>query len=137
MERRFSFIEQSSHDAMKRVCFFIATIGVSVIASIFDKNSCYATVIVIGLENIEDFFPTSDNMKYVKKISRMSKAIVMFSILAMLYAFCGITVLGSFLEPIHFRLICIGMVVIPPTMILYHDYMSNARKEDRKKKEEG
>lgn len=132
-ERRLCFISQCSHDAMKRLIFFMATIGISVLASIFDKNSCYATAIVLGIENIEDFFPTSDNKKYVKKISRMSKVTVFFSIIAMLYAFCGLTGMTFFnisLEPISSRLICIGMVVIPPTMILYHDYISNAKIED-------
>ena len=60
----------------------------------------------------------------------MSKAILICSVLAMLYAFCGLTFYSDVLEPIWFRFICIGFVVIPPTMILYHDYSSNAKKED-------
>lgn len=136
-QERSDTIAQSSHEATKRFVFFAATIGISVLASIFDKNSCYATAIVLGIENIEDFFPTSDNNRYVKKISRMSKAIVLSSVVAMLYAFCGMTFYSDKLEPVCCRLFCIAMVVIPPTMILYHDYMSNAKREDDKNKAEG
>lgn len=52
MEEKRDVIYLSSREAFLKVCVLALTIGISIVASLFDYKSCYVTILVLSLIHI-------------------------------------------------------------------------------------
>ena len=118
----------SSKRALLKLCVMILTLGISVIASLYDRNSCYATIIVQAINNTYDFWRYVDISKYSTSIVRKATISVVMSIVAILYSFVGIFLQKECMNRTLMKLLGIALVAIPVIFIMI-DYRINLEKE--------
>ena len=88
--RKKDVIYLSSKEAFLKICVLALTIGISVVASLFDYKSCYVTILVQACNNMYDFYQFTDNKKYSTLVKRESIAIVLFAIIAIIVSVVAI-----------------------------------------------
>ena len=123
MEEKKDVIYISSKEALIKILVLVLTIGISIMASLFDYKSCYVTILVQACNNMYDFYQFTDNKKYVTMVKRESIAVIFFAIVALL----------DFINVMHFiwmKMLVIAFVTIP-LVVVYNDYRINVIKENQ------
>ena len=130
MEEKRDVIYLSSREAFLKVCVLALTIGISIVASLFDYKSCYVTILVQACNNMYDFYQFTDNKKYSTMVKRESIAIVWFAIIAIIVSIVAILELYVVMKSIWIKLLVIFFVTIP-LAVVYNDYKIKIEKENR------
>lgn len=123
-------IYPSSNEAFLKLVVLVVTLGISVLASIFDTKSCYVTVCVQVVNNLYDFYRFTDNKHYTKEITRRVKIMVILSVIALIVSIIGmINIYPAFTTSIFGKLFSI-LLVAAPLCVVYGDHKLNIEKED-------
>lgn len=130
MKKKIDVIFPSSNEDLLRIFVFILTIGISIMASIFDYKSCYMTIIVQACSNMYEFYYFTNNKKYENKILKPSIAIILFSIVAIMFSILALLETVDFTKTYACKFINIAFVTLP-IIVLYNDYKRNVIKENR------
>lgn len=107
MEEKKDVIYISSKEALIKIFVLVLTIGISIMASLFDYKSCYVTM-----------------------VKRESIAVIFFAIVAII---ASIVALLDFINVMHFiwmKMLVIAFVTIP-LVVVYNDYRINVIKENQ------
>lgn len=129
MGEKSDVIYFSSKEALIKIFVLILTIGISVLASMVDYQSCYVAVMVQAINNVYDFYQFTDNKRYVVMVKRESIAIIFFAIAASIISVIALTRLYEFTQWILVKLLVIFMVTLP-IIVVYNDYRINIKKEN-------
>ena len=129
MKEKENVIYLSSKEALIKIFVLVLTIGISILASLFDYKSCYITILVQACNNMYDFYPFVDNKKYTTLVKRESIAVILFSIIAIIVSIVALLQLYSIMESIWMKLMAISFVTIP-LVVIYNDYRINVEKEN-------
>lgn len=129
MGEKSDVIYFSSKEALIKIFVLILTIGISVLASMVDYQSCYVAVMVQAINNVYDFYQFTDNKRYVVMVKRESIAIIFFAIAAFIISVIALTRLYEFTQWILVKLLVIFMVTLP-IIVVYNDYRINIKKEN-------
>ena len=130
MEEKKDVIYISSKETLIKIFVLVLTIGISIMASLFDYKSCYVTILVQACNNMYDFYQFTDNKKYVTMVKRESIAVIFFAIVAII---ASIVALLDFINVMHFiwmKMLVIAFVTIP-LVVVYNDYRINVIKENQ------
>ena len=130
MEEKKDVIYISSKEALIKIFVLVLTIGISIMASLFDYKSCYVTILVQACNNMYDFYQFTDNKKYVTMVKRESIAVIFFAIVAII---ASIVALLDFINVMHFiwmKMLVIAFVTIP-LVVVYNDYRITVIKENQ------
>lgn len=100
MKEKKNVIYLSSKEALIKIFVLVLTIGISILASLFDYKSCYITILVQACNNMYDFYPFVDNKKYTTLVKRESIAVILFSIIAIIVSIVALLQLYSIMESI-------------------------------------
>ena len=119
----------SSKEALIKLFVLLLTIGISVIASVFDYKACYATILVQACNNMYDFYPFTDNTKYKTMVKRGAIAVVVFSIISVILAIAALLEVTKIMKILWIKLIVVSFVTIP-VLFVYNDYKKNVNKEN-------
>ena len=130
MGEKKDVIYLSSKEALTKIFVLVLTIGISVVASLFDYKSCYVTIVVQAVNNMYDFYQFTDNKKYTTMVKRESIVIVIFAIIAIRAAIVALLGISSIMKSIWIKLIVILFVTIP-IGVVYNDYCINVMKENQ------
>ncbi len=131
MEEKKDRIYPTSKQALVKIFVLILTLGISILASLFDSKSCYITVLVQACNNMYDFYQFTDNTQYIQMIKRESIIIVFLSIIAIIVSIVALLDIYAIMEFIWIKLIAIFLVTIP-LMVVYNDYRINVQKENER-----
>ena len=126
-------IYNSSREAFLKLLMLFLTLGISVLASFIDKNSCYVTILVQAVNNLYDFYKTTDNTLYEKVVKRESIAVCIFAVISIIYAIVALIGTYSWMSKMIAKLIGVFFVSIPFIFIVY-DYHLNIIKENEVEK---
>lgn len=129
MKEKKNVIYLSSKEALIKIFVLVLTIGISILASLFDYKSCYITILVQACNNMYDFYLFVDNKKYTTLVKRESIAVILFSIIAIIVSIVALLQLYSIMESIWMKLMAISFVTIP-LVVIYNDYRINVEKEN-------
>lgn len=130
MGEKKDVIYLSSKEVLTKIFVLVLTIGISVVASLFDYKSCYVTIVVQAVNNMYDFYQFTDNKKYTTMVKRESIVIVIFAIIAIIVAIVALLGISSIMKSIWIKLIVILFVTIP-IGVVYNDYCINVMKENQ------
>ena len=131
MNEKKNMIYDSSQQAFWKLFILVLTLGISVLASLFDTKSCYITILVQACNNIYDFSAYIDNLKYNKIIKRESIAVLMFSLIAGVFSVIGLLGIYAFMECMIIKLVGIFFVALP-LAVVYYDYKMNIGRENNR-----
>lgn len=119
----------SSQQALWKLIVLTLTFGISVVASLIDAKSCYVTILVQSCNNIYDFAPSTDNVKYNEIVKRESIIVIFMALLSTILAVTGLLNIYEFTNHMLIRLIGIFGTALPMA-VLYYDYKMNIEKEN-------
>lgn len=122
-------IYNSSREALLKLLMLFLTLGISVLASFIDKKSCYVTILVQAVNNLYDFYKTTDNTLYEKVVKRESIAVCIFAVISIIYAIVALIGTYPWMSKMIAKLIGVFFVSIPFIFIVY-DYHLNIIKEN-------
>lgn len=131
MEEKKDIIYPTSKQALVKIFVLILTLGISILASLFDSKSCYITILVQACNNMYDFYQFTDNTQYIQMIKRESIIVVFLSIIAIIVSIVALLDIYAIMEFIWIKLIAILLVTIP-LMVVYNDYRINVQKENER-----
>lgn len=134
MDKRKSTIYSSSAQAFGKMVILSITLGISILASLLDTNSCYITTLVQACNNTYDFWPSTSNLLYDEIVRRESNIVIGMSVISFVVSI--IAVLGKY--EIMDRIVMKGFnifLVAAPLLVVYHDYKMNIMKENELRKE--
>lgn len=129
MGEKTDVIFLSSKEALIKIFVLLLTIGISILASLFDYKSCYITILVQACNNMYDFYRFTDNIHYTKMVKRESIAIIFFSIVAIIVSIIALLELYTIMKSMRVKLLAISFVTLP-LVFLYNDYRINVKKEN-------
>lgn len=129
MEEKKQTIYSSSKGALTKLFILLLTLGISVLASLFDEKSCYITILVQACNNMYDFYQFTDNKKYVHLIKSEAIAVIFLSIVAIIVSIIALLDIYVIMQSIWIKLIAIFLVTIP-LIVVYNDYKLNVIIED-------
>ncbi len=129
MERKKDVIYLSSKEALMKIFVLILTLGISVLASLYDEKSCYITVLVQACNNMYDFYPFTNNIRYVSIIKRSAITVILLSIIAIIVSIIALLGTYKIMQSIWIKVIAIFLVTVP-LIVVYHDYKVNVEKEN-------
>lgn len=130
MAGKRNIIYSSSQEALVKFCVLMLTLGISIMASLYDNKSCYITIIVQAINNIYDFYRYTDNKKYDVFIKNESIAVVICAIVSIIISIIALLGLYNVMDTFCIRLLIILLVTIP-LWVVYNDYKKNVDKENR------
>lgn len=130
MEEKKDVIYVSSKEALIKIFVLVLTIGISIMASLFDYKSCYVTILVQACNNMYDFYQFTDNKKYVTIVKRESITVIFFAIVAIIASIVALMDLNNIMHSIWMKLIIIAFVTLP-LGVVYNDYRINIMKENQ------
>lgn len=130
MEEKKDVIYLSSKEALIKIFVLVLTIGISILASLFDYKSCYVTILVQACNNMYDFYQFTDNKKYATMVKRESITIILFAIIAIIVSIVALLELYTVMQSIWIKLMAISFVTIP-LVVVYNDYKINIEKENK------
>lgn len=130
MEEKKDVIYLSSKEALVKIFVLVLTIGISILASLFDYKSCYITILVQACNNMYDFYQFTDNKRYTTLVKRESITIILFAIIAIIVSIVALLELYAIMGSIWIKLIAISFVTIP-LVVVYNDYRINIEKENK------
>jgi len=122
-------IYPSSKEALAKIFILVLTIGISILASLYDYKSCYITILVQACNNMYDFYQFTDNKKYTTMVKREAIAIILFAIIAIIVSIVALLELYLVMQSIWMKLLAISLVMIP-LVVVYNDYRINVDKEN-------
>ena len=122
-------IYPSSKEALAKIFILVLTIGISILASLYDYKSCYITILVQACNNMYDFYQFTDNKKYATMVKREAIAIILFAIIAIIVSIVALLELYVIMQSIWMKLLAISLVMIP-LAVVYNDYRINVDKEN-------
>ena len=114
---------------MTKLFILLLTLGISVLASLFDEKSCYITILVQACNYMYDFYQFTDNKKYVHLIKSEAIAVIFLSIVAIIVSIIALLDIYVIMQSIWIKLIAIFLVTIP-LIVVYNDYKLNVIIED-------
>lgn len=129
MKRKKDVIYLSSKEALIKIFVLILTLGISILASLYDEKSCYITVLVQACNNMYDFYPFTDNILYVSIIKQCAITVILLSIIAIIVSIIALLDTYEIMQSIWIKVFAIFLVTIP-LIVVYHDYKVNVRKEN-------
>lgn len=129
MGEKTDVIFLSSKEALIKIFVLVLTIGISILASLFDYKSCYITILVQACNNMYDFYRFTDNIHYTKMVKRESIAIIFFSIVAIIVSIIALLELYTIMKSMCVKLLAISFVTLP-LVFVYNDYRINVKKEN-------
>lgn len=129
MGEKTDVIFLSSKEALIKIFVLVLTIGISILASLFDYKSCYITILVQACNNMYDFYRFTDNIHYTKMVKRESIAIIFFSIVAIIVSIIALLELYTIMKSMSVKLLAISFVTLP-LVFVYNDYRINVKKEN-------
>lgn len=129
MGEKIDVIFLSSKEALIKIFVLLLTIGISILASLFDYKSCYITILVQACNNMYDFYRFTDNKHYTKMVKRESIAIIFFSIVAIIVSIIALLELYTIMKSMRVKLLAISFVTLP-LVFVYNDYRINVKKEN-------
>lgn len=129
MGEKTDVIFLSSKEALIKIFVLLLTIGISILASLFDYKSCYITILVQACNNMYDFYRFTDNIHYTKMVKRESIAIIFFSIVAIIVSIIALLELYTIMKSMCVKLLAISFVTLP-LVFVYNDYRINVKKEN-------
>ena len=127
MERKKDVIYLSSKEALMKIFVLILTLGISVLASLYDEKSCYITVLVQACNNMYDFYPFTNNIRYVSIIKRSAITVILLSIIAIIVSIIALLGTYKIMQSIWIKVIAIFLVTVP-LIVVYHDFKVNVEK---------
>ena len=129
MNNKIDSIYGSSREALLKLMILLLTLGISVLASFLDEKSCYVTILVQAVNNLYDFYKTTDNKLYDKVVKRESITVCVFAVIAIIYSI--VALIGSYdvLSNMLAKLIGVFLVALP-LIFIWYDYRLNVMKED-------
>lgn len=130
MEDKKEVIYISSKEALIKIFVLALTIGISIMASLFDYKSCYVTILVQACNNMYDFYQFTDNKKYVTIIKREAIAVILFAIVAIIASIVALLDVVNIMRCIWIKMVVIAFVTIP-LGVVYNDYRINVIKENQ------
>lgn len=130
MGEKKELIYYSSKEALVKIFVLILTLGISVLASLFDAKSCYITILVQACNNMYDFYQFTDNKQYVSMIKREAIAVIFLSIVAIIFSIVALLDIYSIMQSIWIKLLAILLVTVP-LGVIYNDYKINVERENR------
>ena len=129
MGEKKDVIYLSSKEALIKIFVLLLTIGISIMASLFDYKSCYITILVQACNNMYDFYQFTDNKKYTTMVKREAITIILFAIIAIIVSIVALLELYIVMQSIWMKLMAISFVTIP-LVVVYNDYRINIEKEN-------
>ena len=132
MNNKRDSIYNSSQGALLKFFTLSMTLGISVLASFFDDKSCYVTILVQAVNNLYDFYETTNNILYDKVIRTESIVVCASSVLAICYSIIALTDIYAWMSGMIAKLFGVLLVALP-IAFLYYDYHLNILKEDEVK----
>lgn len=132
MDVKQDVIYSSSQKAFWKLFILVLTLGISIIASLFDMKSCYITILVQSCNNIYDFAPFTNNIKYNVIIKRESIFVIFSSLAAAILSIIALLGAYAFTRYIWIKLLGIFCVSIP-LAVVYYDYKMNIKKESEQR----
>lgn len=110
--------------------FFILTLtlGISILASLYDTKSCYITILVQACNNIYDFAPSATSLRYNDIIRKESICAIYTSLASGILSVIAILKTYAITESMGMKLLGIFCVAIPLAFI-YSDYKLNISNE--------
>lgn len=130
MEDKKEVIYISSKEALIKIFVLALTIGISIMASLFDYKSCYITILVQACNNMYDFYQFTDNKKYVTIVKREAIAVILFAIVAIIASIVALLDVVNIMRCIWIKMVVIAFVTIP-LGVVYNDYRINVIKENQ------
>ncbi|MFR5916075.1 MAG: hypothetical protein ACLUGJ_14150 [Blautia wexlerae] len=130
MEDKKELIYISSKEALIKIFVLALTIGISIMASLFDYKSCYVTILVQACNNMYDFYQFTDNKKYVTIVKREAIAVILFAIVAIIASIVALLDVVNIMRCIWIKMVVIAFVTIP-LGVVYNDYRINVIKENQ------
>ncbi|WP_368262097.1 hypothetical protein [Blautia wexlerae] len=130
MEDKKEVIYISSKEALIKIFVLALTIGISIMASLFDYKSCYVTILVQACNNMYDFYQFTDNKKYVTIVKREAIAVILFAIVAIIASIVALLDVVNIMRCIWIKMVVIAFVTIP-LGVVYNDYRINVIKENQ------
>ena len=130
MERKKDVIYLSSREALIKIFVLILTLGISILASLYDEKSCYTTVLVQACNNMYDFYPFTNNIRYISIIKQSAISVILLSIIAIIVSIIALLGTYSIMQSIWIKVFAIFLVTIP-LIVVYHDYKVNVKKENK------
>lgn len=124
-----SVIYNSSQDDLMKILVLILTLGISIMVSMVDYKSCYATILVQACNNMYDFYKYTNNKKYTTLVKRESITIMICSIFAIILSVVAMIDLYDVMKFLWMKLFVLLFVTIP-LIVVYNDYKINVRKEN-------
>lgn len=115
---------------MIKIFVLALTIGISIMASLFDYKSCYVTILVQACNNMYDFYQFTDNKKYVTIVKREAIAVILFAIVAIIASIVALLDVVNIMRCIWIKMVVIAFVTIP-LGVVYNDYRINVIKENQ------
>lgn len=122
-------IYPSSKEALAKIFILVLTIGISILASLYDYKSCYITILVQACNNMYDFYQFTDNKKYTTMVKREAIIIILFAIIAIIVSIVALLELYVIMQSIWMKLLAISLVMLP-LAVVYNDYRINVDKEN-------
>ena len=122
-------IYSSSKEALLKLLMLFLTLGISVLASFLDEKSCYVTILVQAVNNLYDFYKTTDNTLYSKLVRRESIAVCMVGTIAIIYSIIALTGTYTWMSSMIAKLMGVLLVALP-IIFIYYDYHLNIEKEN-------
>ena len=130
MERKKDVIYLSSREALIKIFVLILTLGISILASLYDEKSCYTTVLVQACNNMYDFYPFTNNIRYISIIKQSAITVILLSIIAIIVSIIALLGTYSIMQSIWIKVFAIFLVTIP-LIVVYHDYTVIVKKENK------
>lgn len=129
MGEKRDVIYLSSKEALVKIFVLVLTIGISILASLFDYKSCYIAILLQACNNMYDFYQFTDNKKYTTLVKRESITIILCAIFAIIVSIVALLKLYVIMRSIWIKLFAIFFVTIP-LIVVYNDYKINIEKEN-------